>query len=487
MFGDYVFRKSSARYNKRILIFDSGELNWGKLYEDAFHAEGFEVIHYSNDLDFRIHFEEKLKSNVSKMLVIASQCQYIPYDLRSAMSVFTLSIKTIFPKLNATVLRRQSDLDLDLLCCAYQRIYDDLRDEDASEKYIRQDVYSRSNIIGMISSLYHDLVEQAKLTQSYKKWFRIAEEKARIDVLSASHRIDFDTSELNALFSDYAMREYGRLSSEISNDTPILVSKVLEYIAERSHNFIIIVMDGMSEFDWKILSNSFRDIPYSKTAALAMITTVTSVSRQSLLSNKFPIQLINPWTQAHEKSEFRDAAISLGYADFQIGYERGYDSDFSSKVKCGVVIINDIDDLVHGQQQGRIGMASDVAILGKQGKLATMVKRFLSHHYDVYITADHGNTLRRGIGRLTGTGVETETKSHCMLVLRDYAEKNHIKGKYNLLEYPKYYLPKEFDYLICNNGDSFDIKGEEVMTHGGISLDECVVPFVKIMAVKQRG
>ena len=40
---------------------------------------------------------------------------------------------------------------------------------------------------------------------------------------------------------------------------------------------------------------------------------------------------------------------------------------------------------------------------------------------------------------------------------------------------------------ITYNGDSFDPKGEEVMSHGGISIDECVVPFIKIKAVKQNG
>ena len=46
------------------------------------------------------------------------------------------------------------------------------------------------------------------------------------------------------------------------------------------------------------------------------------------------------------------------------------------------------------------------------------------------------------------------------------------------------YLNKVFDYLICDVGDSFDAKGEEVMTHGGISIDEVIVPFIKIKAVK---
>ena len=44
-------------------------------------------------------------------------------------------------------------------------------------------------------------------------------------------------------------------------------------------------------------------------------------------------------------------------------------------------------------------------------------------------------------------------------------------------------MNKAFDYLICDVGDSFDAKGEEVMTHGGITIDEVIVPFIKIKAV----
>jgi hypothetical protein len=55
------------------------------------------------------------------------------------------------------------------------------------------------------------------------------------------------------------------------------------------------------------------------------------------------------------------------------------------------------------------------------------------------------------------------------------------------VEFPKYYLPKEYDYLICDIGESLDAKGEEVMTHGGLSIDEVVVPFITIKAVENNG
>lgn len=76
---------------------------------------------------------------------------------------------------------------------------------------------------------------------------------------------------------------------------------------------------------------------------MAMIPTVTSVSRQCLLSNKFPRELENPWSHSREKKGFVDCAGSMGYADAQIGYGRGYKAEFGVAVSCVTIIINDVD------------------------------------------------------------------------------------------------------------------------------------------------
>jgi len=289
------------------------------------------------------------------------------------------------------------------------------------------------------------------------------------------------------MFQEYALAHFGKLSQNIDKSSPVLVSKAMDYMSGHSEKFIIVVMDGMSEFDWKIISTAFKEVAYEKSSMFAMIPSTTSVSRQCLLSGKYPSQLLEPWKQSKEKTEFVDCARNLGYTDSQIGYERGYDAQFGSFVRCGAVIINDVDDMVHAQTQGRLGMFNDITVLANQKKLLEMTKRFLAAGYDVYITADHGNTPCTGLGKLMGTGVEVETKSRRMLALKDFADKAGLIEKHGLVEYPKYYLSKEYDYLICDVGDSFDAKGDEVMTHGGITLDEVVVPFIKIKAVQKNG
>lgn len=487
MFANYVFEKSLAQYTDNILLLDDEDLNRQANYIDIFLAHGFEIIRYTDDLEFRIKYEEKLKTCGEKLAIIAKTNQYIPYDIYHRVSSYKIAIENLFPKLNPELLKDKSKVDFDLLSMAYRNNFDDLRKKQDTDMYLHTKVYSRANIEAYLESAFDALRAKAKKAKNYNDWFILAEEKAQIDVIAVQYDIDLDTELINRLFQKYVLSNFGKLSQIIDKESPVLVSKAMDYMNGYSDKFIVIVMDGMSEFDWKIISNGFSDISYEKTSMFAMIPSTTSISRQCLLSGKYPRQLLEPWKLSKEKTEFITCAKSLGYTDSQIGFERGYGAQFGSFVRCGVVVINDIDDMVHAQTQGKLGMFNDINVLAKQKKLFEVTRRFLAEGYDVYITADHGNTQCIGLGKLMGTGVEVETKSRRMIALRAFADKTELIKKYGLIEYPKYYLPKEYDYLICDVGDSFDSKGDGVMTHGGITLDEVVVPFIKIKAVQKHG
>lgn len=487
MFGDYVYEKSSAPYSKKILLVDNDDLFRQADYTSAFSAHGFEVVVYEDDLTFRINYQDKLYSDENKLVVLAHADSYIPYDVHRRLRAYEVSLQRLFPKLNAEALKGKTEADLDLLCNVYQTNYDDLSSRTQTDQFLRLKVYAKANVQWYLQQKRDALMSRVSEARSYRDWFAIAEEKARLDLMAIQNDIELDTTEINGIFQTYALEQFGKLSQNIDKDSPVLVSRAMDYMHEHSEKFVIIVMDGMSEFDWRIFSTSFDGIKYEQAAAFAMIPSTTSISRQCLLSNKYPSQLAEPWKQSKEKAEFIACAKSLGYTDNQIGYERGYDASFGSFVRCGAVIINDVDDMVHAQTQSRIGMYHDIKLLAGQNKLSNMVRRFLADGFDVYISADHGNTACVGLGRIMGSGVEVETKSHKMVVLRNFADKDSLVQKYGLIEYPKYYLPKEYDYLICNVGESLDVKGEAVMTHGGMSLDEVVVPFIKIKAVQNNG
>ncbi|WP_108775981.1 PglZ domain-containing protein [Lactimicrobium massiliense] len=487
MFGDYVYEQSAANWDHKLLIEDYSGIGFAASCTDVFLRNGFHIIPYLDDLSFRLNSYDELLDQDKKIVVLLEERKYVPYDVSRRLHCYQLSFEKLFPKLNSDALRDQKSLDLNLLSEAYVKNYEDQRSKSRTEDFLSKKVYVADNAINVVRESYAQLLSLAKRGCNYKDWMKIAEGKARIDILSCQYQLDFDSSELNRIFETFVIQNFGKLSGEIDWHTPVLVSKAMDYMSAKSKKFALVVMDGMSEFDWDVLSESFEGIHYSRSAAMAMVPTITSVSRQCLVAGKYPRELINPWKQEKEKQEFTQCVKNLGYKDQQIQYGRGYDFEPETFSKCCCVIINDCDDMVHGQKQGMPGMYQDMKLLAGQGKLAELTRRLIRKGFDVYISADHGNTECIGAGLLKGTGVETETKSHRMIVLKDYANQDQLKEKYSLIEFPKYYLNKELNYLICECGESLDAKGMRVMSHGGITLDEVVVPFIEIKAGENNG
>lgn len=484
---EYIFEESGAPWQNKILLIDEDGLEKTVHYGTYFAQHGFDVVYYKDDIDFRIHRYDQLKDPDCRLAVIAGQSSYIPYDVYRRLYEYRVSLRALFPSLNSGAIAENPNTDLDLLTEAYRHNFEDLRDYGATQQFLRMKVYEAGNAKAFVQDLYTEALTRAQHAGNYRDWFEVAEKKARLDTIACEYGFQQDTSELNALFQKYLYQNYGKLYLENDLQTPVIVSRAMEFMHDNSPKFVIIVMDGMSEFDWEILSGSFTGLQIHRTAAMAMIPTITSISRQSLLSGKNPDKLIHPWKQDKEKAEFMDCARDLGYSDVQIEYDRGYDADPGGLVQCEAVIIMDCDEMVHGAQMGRKSMYYGMSELAKSRKLRILTDRLLGKGFDVYISADHGNTECIGRGKLTGAGVETETRSHRMVVLKDFADKQGIQGKYNLMEFPKDYLPQEYDYLVCPAGESLDNKGTIVMSHGGITLDEVVVPFIQIKAEENHG
>jgi hypothetical protein len=327
-----------------------------------------------------------------------------------------------------------------------------------------------------VLDLLHRLCGNAKRR---KDWIDIAKKKARLGYYACVAGIQIDTDFIDEAFSHFVEEGYGRLSSDIDPACPPIITKTLSTICGTSNDkTALIVMDGMSLFDFEAIARHFDGIHFDYGCSFALIPTMTPVSRQSLLSGKYPRELANPFSLADEEKGFFEATGTLGYSKNQAQYLRGFEPDISPFAKVITIIINDIDDIVHGQRQGVPGMCNDMTALGKSGKLQNLIKQLSAAGFAVYITADHGNTLCTGIGGVR-TGVEVETRSKRMVVFKDFAETSaHILE--HTTEYPAYYLDRNYRYFICKHGVSFDATGSEVMAHGGMSIDEVVVPFIKI-------
>lgn len=466
-------------YYDYILVRDLDRIEERYPYSNIAQEHGYKVLYYVDATHFRYFFE---MNKDKKIFVVTINDVYIPYDVLTSFYVVELRWNTLFPNVDRTFFEENKDLELDFVYPAFVSW-----DWNQKVPFTRELVFEKNNANNYIRFLLNEIGNRlAKDRLNYKEWIDVAKLKSRAEYIAARIYKSIDVSFVEERFKTFVLEKFQMLSSILDSQSPVLVSHVMDFIASQADKIALIVMDGMSVFDFMVLKDSLRHVEYFENYIYAMIPTTTSISRQCLLSGKFPIQLDNMFGLSREEHEFKNKCIGLGFKDREIVYHRGYDVKVDIHTKIVAVIIDDIDNLVHSQRQGRIGMYHDVANLGKTQKIEQLIVRLHRQGFKVFITSDHGNTPCRGLGILRGAGVEVETKSRRMLILKDFADSKRYIERYNMIRYPGYYLDKKYQYLICDTGTSLDAKDTLNMNHGGFSIDEVIVPFISVKDVSHN-
>lgn len=485
MLKEYLIELLAAKYEDKLIISDFDDLESRYSYASILSELGFQIIPYIDAVACRYVYESELKGTGKKFAFILKSEQYVPYDILKSFHCVDLGLGALFSNLNKEVLNKDKKLDLELLYGTYNVLHKDITCYEETSSYVVEEVYGKANVKNYLQEVEKELCMKISVEElNYSSWIDIASRKGNAEYLAAQCGINIDFAFIDEAFKEYILHGYQSVSSMLRKDAPIMVSRVMDYVTKKNQKMALIVLDGMSVFDFNIIAAQFKDIDYEENYIYAMVPTTTAISRQSLLSGKFPSELERPFNLSREKKEFTEKAKDLGYLENQILYARGYEPNIGPSVKCLSIILNDIDDLVHGQTQGRIGMYNDVSFFAKTGKLQKLIKALFDSGFNIFLTSDHGNTLCTGLGMAKGTGIEVETKSKRMFIFKDFAQSEALINSNHMIEFPGYYLDKQYKYYICDTGTSFDTKGSEVMTHGGISIDEVIVPFIKIKAVQ---
>lgn len=471
----------SAYYENRILIFDFENVNDNIEYEEWLKELDFEVYYYIDKLEFRVLFESKLKQIKQKIAVIVRKDIYVPYDIKQFLYQVNLSWSIIYPNLDQRCLLGHKNISQELIYIGYQDYVGSKMNLEQSVAFIENVFANEKCIIKLTNILFEkisQLLKQECLT--YKDWFSIAEYYSLIIFYDSECNKKYDFSVVNQKFYQYILADYGKIPSIIDSDGPVINTRVIDYIFKDQKKIAFIVMDGMSISDYFVIRQTLTDFELEEKFIFSMIPTVTPVSRQSLITGKFPIEMANPFSLKDEKKMFVKTALEYGYIENQIEYFNGINHEINNDTSCLLMIINSVDDMLHSQTQGRRGLVSDLNILTKSQSLQALVSKLFEKGFDIYISSDHGNTQAIGLGKLIKTGVEVETRSSRMLILRDIVKHSNLVDKYKLSKYPGYFLDKNYSYYLCNYGESMDVKDSVTLCHGGASIEEVIVPFVRI-------
>lgn len=480
--------KLSIDYEKRIIAFDPDAILSKCDIIKAAKNMDFNIIFYVDVEQLRYIYEKDMKNNQESYLVVITDNIYLPYDIRKAFYYVDLSYEEIFPQLNTYSLKIAKNMNLDLVAIAYDDVYTNINEKETNN-FIQDTIYNRVYLEKYVQITTVKINTILESEMEYCDWFVVADIFGKLNTLINYSKNNISLMRIkkaaNVKFKEYIFNKYKTLSSLSYYKTPILVNKILDYIFTNntSNKIALIIMDGMSISDWQAIARYMEGISYNSLHSFAFIPTTTSISRQSLVSGKYPMQLENPFKIYKEKNAFIEKCLDSGYKKNQIRYHRGYDVDVDKATRCMCIIINDIDDFIHSQQRGQKGMFDDVSSLAKTGHIRNLISKLYKDGFTVYISSDHGNTESICIGNKQSTGIEMESKCQKAIVYKKFADYKDTKEKFNLFEFEGTYLPKDYLYLLCEDNQAFGNKGKEIMTHGGITLEEVIVPFIEICEV----
>lgn len=362
----------------------------------------------------------------------------------------------------------------------------------------------------------------------HKTWLQFAEQWAELlglryryaDRLAEAPQQEFARLHLavETHFADWLLARYHTLHNQPFQNGPVMGHHIPGYLAAYRRQqaseprLALIVVDGLALDQWQIVRRVWleQSQPWtiSAGALFAWIPTLTSIARQAIFAGHPPYLFPDSWqTTNQEPKRWQKFWQEQQLSPTSVGYARNLGDNFNfsgSSLANGVfgaavlepevlalienprmqvlgLVVNTVDNISHGMQLGTAGMHQQIELwLTRHPYLTFLVARLLAENFTVFLTADHGNIWAKGVGR-PHEGVLVETKGQRARLYSDRVFLDLARQQFpEALEWPNLGLPAQLGILMAPRLTAFLDVNTQAVCHGGISLEEVIVPFVRI-------
>lgn len=301
-------------------------------------------------------------------------------------------------------------------------------------------------------------------------------------------------SRIDAMFGSWVSSHYDASLTLPYLPRPHAVHQIAPYMAAlQSQRAALVVMDGMNWWQWRIIAAELatQGLRIENVSSVpACIPTITSISRAAIFAGRLPrsfFRMANQVSEAELWQEFwEENGLSGEHARLDVvgptsSLASSLDKAYPATVQAFGAVVPRVDELIHNVGLNQRMFAAAVKTWAAQGELAHYLEGLLHLGYDLYVTADHGNTSAQGVG-VIGSGVLAEEGSKRMRlfgsgVLRDAFVAEHSD---RVMAWNSASLPADVFAVLCRDNRAFAPAGELINCHGGISLFEVMVPFARI-------
>jgi hypothetical protein len=332
------------------------------------------------------------------------------------------------------------------------------------------------------------------------------------DHLPAAVRSTWDAlhDTVEAAFAGWVSNHYASLHNLSFVKRPVMVHHVPHHIAREftrtgagpAKRHALLVVDGLALDQWVPIRHALRtqlatNVHVEEDVAFAWVPTLTGISRQSIFAGEPPFLFGGSLGSTHkEPDHWQRFWEERGATRAEIGYvcqkRQEPDAVFFERVRTVVdhpkmrmlgVVVGTVDQSMHGVVTGTRGLHSLVRDWAQSGALARLITSLLDGDYDVFVTADHGNIEALGVGK-PNVGAVADERGERAHVFADDLSREAVRAQYpGSVAWPSIGLPDTYRALLAPGRGAFIHEGKTTVAHGGIALEEVLVPFVRI----QRG
>jgi hypothetical protein len=350
----------------------------------------------------------------------------------------------------------------------------------------------------LVRGLLESVPEAAELND-LASWLQAAEWWAQVRAAMADLGPDPDQlrsrgwqawSALNAAFVPWLSDSYGGLLLS-SSAVPLTVDRIPGFLSRRlrrgdADKVLLVVLDGMGLCQWALVQRLTGLRVLEAHACLSMIPSLTPISRQALFRGALP----QYFPKTIESTDYD----SVGWDQFWSNQEppvkgvryslvsgtRPESVPLQPRVTAVGVVLQAIDKMLHGSSVlGDPQLAASVRTWVDQGFLRNLVVEAGAAGFEVWLTSDHGNLETTALGQAQeGLAVETAGLRVRLYPSADLREGSRLRDGGIAWDAPG--LPPNWRYPLFPPGRGAYFTGEVRITHGGLSLDEVIVPFVKV-------
>lgn len=481
-------RTGILRMNQSILL-DMDSL-WQRFgCEEKAIAEGFDVVHFDDDMKLRRYYEFECQDqpDARRIMVIDRGALYVPLDIARQYPVVRLSLQGLFPTMDCDVLSELPGLDYDHLAFIADQLPLQKMDKQQTWKFCTESLRTTAYAEPYANALLDDAVSLAEAAVSHRDWTPVAISYGKAAMFQHSgvalRGFYKKQQQIEAAFVKWIEAKYGMLSGVVDRKRPVLLSKVNDFIRKGNDKIALIVMDGMSFENFFTIQRMLEHEPftYDVQASFSFFPTVTSVARQSIFSGKLPQEHSKPFSLENEEKQWFAYWREHGYRDQEIAFFKEEEPEIPIQTKVVGIVVNICDDLMHDELQGLSGLQQGVENWAKNMHLVKLLQNLQERGFAIYMTADHGNTSAVAEGRFVKPGVLAEPASRRAVIYQSFADAIEL-NKFTTERYSGTYLPEGYTAYLFDAGTSYGDRGKEYITHGGMTLEEAVVPFVRIGA-----